>query len=390
MAVSGDELIVGGQFTTADGVAAKHLAKWNGNTWSAMGAGFDGDVWALAVAGSNVYAGGYFKAAGGNPASCIARWDGSSWSALGGGVDGNVFALTVSGSNLFAGGSFIYATNNGGVAVVANGIARWNGSEWVPLGLGTNNWVQTLASSGNDLYAGGLFTTAGGNQASRIVKWDGANWSTIGGLNSSVYSLASSGNILYAGGAFTRVTNGAGVSIAASRIAAWDGTNWSALGSGLDNTVKALVINTGKLYAGGLFSTAGGSPAQRICEWNGAAWSPLGAGINGVSPEVRSLASKGTDIYVGGWFTTAGGKISGHAAKWAPLAFQTGSINVSNGWFNVILTGPDTNSVIVEAASNLTDWTPIATNTLPVGGGWQTALPVGTNIHQSFRARLGP
>ena len=45
-------------------------------------------VYALAVSGTNLYAGGYFTTAGGVTANYIAKWDGSAWSALGSGMSG--------------------------------------------------------------------------------------------------------------------------------------------------------------------------------------------------------------------------------------------------------------------------------------------------------------
>jgi hypothetical protein len=59
-------------------------------------------------AGPALYAGGGFNTAGGQSASKIARWDGQSWSALGGGATSNqVFALAAfddgAGLALFAG-----------------------------------------------------------------------------------------------------------------------------------------------------------------------------------------------------------------------------------------------------------------------------------------------
>jgi hypothetical protein len=101
---SGAALYAGGTFTSAVGVAANYIAKWNGSSWSALGSGVNGRVDALAVfdngSGPALYAGG----------NSIAKWNGSSWSALGSGVNGTVNALTVfddgSGPALYAGGSF--------------------------------------------------------------------------------------------------------------------------------------------------------------------------------------------------------------------------------------------------------------------------------------------
>jgi hypothetical protein len=72
-----------------------------------------------------------------------------------------------------------------------------------------DDWVVALASDGTNLYAAGPFKTAGGTPASGIAKWDGTNWSPMGsGLISGqyglgVFGLAVSGQSLYAGGNFT-------------------------------------------------------------------------------------------------------------------------------------------------------------------------------------------
>jgi len=149
-------LYIGGNFTVVGDVVANRIAKWDGSSWSALGAGMNNEVHALTVSGSDLYAGGSFMTAGGVTANYVAKWNGSSWSALGSGMNYRVFALAVSGSDLYAGGQF---TTAGGVA--ANYIAKWDGSSWSALGAGMNNEVHALAVSGNNVYAGGDFTTAG-------------------------------------------------------------------------------------------------------------------------------------------------------------------------------------------------------------------------------------
>jgi hypothetical protein len=167
-----------------------------------------------------LYAGGGFTIAGTNAANYIAQWNGSGWSALGAGMNSNVSALAVSGGTLYAGGGFTIAGNN-----AANYIAQWNGSGWSALGsgmAGANGYVAALAVAAGTLYAGGYFTTAGNNAARCIAQWDGSSWSALGsgmgGLDyypytyPSVNALAVSGGRLYAGGSFT--TAGTNVSFA--------------------------------------------------------------------------------------------------------------------------------------------------------------------------------
>jgi hypothetical protein len=81
----------------------------------------------------------------------------------------------VSGSDVYVGGSFTTAGGN-----PANYIARWNGSSWSALGSGLDNGVSAIAVSGNDIYVGGSFLNAGGNPANNVAKWNGSNWSPLG------------------------------------------------------------------------------------------------------------------------------------------------------------------------------------------------------------------
>jgi hypothetical protein len=331
-------LYIGGEFTVAGNVIAINIAQWNGTNWSALGSGMGGDyhiVEALAVSGSTLYAGGEFTTAGGIAATNIAQWNGSSWSALGSGMDRIVYALAVSGGTLYAGGFF---TNAGGN--LANCIAQWNGSSWSALGSGMNNGVRALAVSGDTLYAGGDFTNAGGSAANCIAKWDGSSWSALGsGMSGASYdfdgdgdyeygpsvsALAVSGSMLYAAGAFTSAGGNP-----ANYIAKWNGSSWSALGSGISGSggdiygddygpyVYALAMSGSTLYAGGIFYAAGGNSANCIAQWDGSSWSPLGSGVSGASsegdgvgeyygPYVYALAVSGTgsNLYVGGNFDT--------------------------------------------------------------------------------------
>src|SRR5436305_13261033 len=87
IAVSGADVYIGGNFTTAGAVSANHIAKWNSttNTWSALGSGADNTINAITVSGSDLYVGGSFIVAGGVGVNHIAKWSiaTNTWSALG-------------------------------------------------------------------------------------------------------------------------------------------------------------------------------------------------------------------------------------------------------------------------------------------------------------------
>src|SRR5262249_19672618 len=150
---------------------------------SALGSGMNDLVYALTVyddgSGPALYAGGRFTTAGGVPANFIAKWDGTSWSALGSGIGGTFPSVPApavyddgGGPALVAGGAF---TTAGGVP--ANRIANWDGTSWSALGSGMNDLVLALTvyddGGGPALYDGGAFATAGEVGVNFIAKWDG-------------------------------------------------------------------------------------------------------------------------------------------------------------------------------------------------------------------------
>jgi hypothetical protein len=118
----------------------------------------------------NLYAGGNFTTAGGASVNNIARWDGATWSALGAGVSGWVQALTFDQSgNLYAAGAFVTA---GGSS--ASRLARWNGSAWSSFGsgLGMQGYILALALDGSgNIYVGGPFNAAGNKQSAGFALW---------------------------------------------------------------------------------------------------------------------------------------------------------------------------------------------------------------------------
>jgi hypothetical protein len=70
-------------------------------------------------------------------------------------------------------------------------------------------------------------------------------------------ALTVSGNYLYVGGYF-----GTADYLPASRIAKWDGTYWATLGSGVNSNIRAVAVYGSDVYVGGLFSRAGGKTSN--------------------------------------------------------------------------------------------------------------------------------
>lgn len=308
-------LVVGGAFTHAGGVPANHIAMWNGSSWQALGAGFDGDVWALTVYNGKLIAGGAFVFSGTLEVKFIAEWDGTSWIDLEGGMDNRVVALTTYKGSLIAGGYFNDADGP------ANHIARWDGHAWFPLGSGTaggtQGQVMALAVHGDDLIAGGFISSAGGVATNHVAKWNGSAWSPLaGGVNGIVYSLASNGSTLAAG-----CLNG---------IYGWNGAAWSTIGSGTVGGVYPYVLALanygGDFFAGGLFKSIGGVPAEGMARWNGTEWTPVSSGVfnGGSTSGVYTLSAYGTSLAAGGIFYSAGGVSSGNVAVWNQPYFDHG------------------------------------------------------------------
>lgn len=196
----GPALYAGGEFTSVDGGAASRIARWDGSAWSSLGAGMTlGSVQALGVfddgGGPDLYAGGSFLDAGGQPASRVARWDGSSWSALGAGMNSTVHAFATfdhgDGPALYAGGSF----------ALADGPALYVGGRFHSAGgASVNNiarGVLALATfdpgDGPSLHVvGGGFGFDAGD--AYLARWDGCappTWADLGGGTAGVDGIPS-------------------------------------------------------------------------------------------------------------------------------------------------------------------------------------------------------
>ena len=416
LAADGTNLFAGGLFSTAGGLAATNIARWDGQAWSALGAGITapigggsfigesgevvleiaGGVETLVIQNHRLYVGGNFELAGGVAATNIAVWDGGEWSSLGEGLQGVSFGGGYGGSvstmgavktlafqetNLYAGGYF----RASGATALTN-VARWDGSEWHPLGDGTAadfaEHVSALALTGNRVLVGGYFSGAGGLATTNLAWWDGNNWSpfrTDASVNPAGFLADGSGVIVF--GKFTNV-GGAN----SSAIARYEGTNWAGYGSGIAGELKAAVWFGTNLYVGGEFQVAGGKSAGFLARWDGHDWRALFPGKGGAlfgSP--TAMAANANGVYVAGTFVSAGETPVRSVAHFDGNAWTSMDEGLSPRTSHLI-SAVGTNLYLVEQTSG---FTPAPTTLMRWNGSaWAATAPSLTNALPFNQAKV--
>jgi len=248
--------------------------KWTGSAWAMVGNAMGDHIYAL-LADPN---GNLFVRLSTNlGVGYVRKWDGTGWGStdgVGGTDDIGSLALDESGN--------LYAGRNGGVS-------KWNGTSWSEVGSMFTSFetmqesvgrVDTLVFDGaGNLYAGGVFDGVGVTGALNIARWNGTQWTGLGGGGiakvSGKVAIGPEG-ALYASGVFFG-ENGERI----TGLARWDGKSWRSLGTvNPPGRVLALAVDrAGKLYAGGNFKFPGCVPHHGVAVWSGSDWRPLEVGL---------------------------------------------------------------------------------------------------------------
>ncbi|MEI7742796.1 MAG: fibronectin type III domain-containing protein [Chloroflexota bacterium] len=266
-------LIVGGSFSDAGGMAtADNLAAWTGSTWtSRLSVGhalspFNDAVNTLAVAGDSLYVGGDFTNASELGAGdAIVRWNGRDLSTV---------APVAAADGPFAGGTSvgdIATTADGRLWVVgANGattlVAAWDPGAAMWSGLGGPAFVSnagfayTVAvnATGTAVTIGGSFLDWGGAAtADGVARWNGTAWSGLGsnGAGDGALAVGTVSDLRYYGTSLLVAGNFTGPS---QDLAAWNGSKWLAMGTDAPGILHGILPVGRVLYAGGSFSNMGG------------------------------------------------------------------------------------------------------------------------------------
>ena len=416
LALSGGVVYAGGMFTNVGGQARGGIAALDVTTGlaTAWNPSASGSVSALVPSGSVLYAAGSFGVAAFDVTTGLA----TAWSPNIGGAR-PARALVVAGNTVYVGGGVTFGGHQASPCVAAVDATTGLVQAWKPL---ANQPVHALAVSGSTAYVGGSFTSIGGVPRTYIAALDedtGAAraWDPglLGTYYGAVFTLATWGDLVYAGGVFTwggyptpTHRNLVAVDAATGQVAAWTPKPYSGWGG---YPVEALAVSGNLLYVAGEFTKISGQTRSYLAQVDLTtglltAWNPA------VDGPVTSLALSGNTVYAMGFFAIVGGQsrigiaaldaTTGLPTAWNPgttfdysydpppasaLAVSGGIVYVA-GNYDSIGGQPRNGLAAVDAATGqVTAWDPNASggytphvNTLALSGsavyagGWFTSI----------------
>jgi len=379
--LDGNDLYVGGSFTTVNTLAITRIAKvnaTNGNVDASWNPAPNSTVLSVGDAGDEILIGGFFTAVGDRTTdryvARISKTTGETIQTRS--PNSTVEDIEASSNGLYVGGSFTqfgyyhsnlalipenstiperdFPTTNStvfgiiddgsdgyfvhGSFTTIGGVSRSRLAHILPDGTvdpdfapSINSTVTTLVLDGNDLYIGGSFSSIDGNAVSRIAKLN----TTIGAVdtdftpqtNSTVEALLFENGTLYAGGSFTEV-NGS----PRARLAAFDSngdlTAWAPEANG---TVEDLDVFNGDIYIAGSFSTIGAITTNRLAALDPVSGALTTFDAGSLNGTVFDIEVSGSSIFIGGSFTSIQGETRGRLAE---LNATTGALQPLNISFN--------------------------------------------------------
>ena len=262
--------------------------------------------------------------------------------------------------------SNLYAGTYSGIFLSTN-----NGNSWVPIDTGlTNTNIQTIAISGNNIFAGsyggGVFLSTN----------NGNSWVAINnGLSClKIITIVIRDSCIFAG------TEGGGVFLTTN-----NGLSWTAVNNGLYNdTIFSLVISGTNIFAGTRYG------GVYLSTNNGTNWTAVNSGLTYSNSIIWTMAANGQNVFIA---NDAGGIYlsNDNGTSWINkgLEFAGTESLIING--NKIFAG--TSKGVFLSIDNGTNW--IAVNdglndTLYVDPDYIFAYPIATCGDNIFVALLNP
>lgn len=395
----GATLFVGGEFSTIGGatrygIAALNLSSGNARLWNGY-SDIDNAVFSLVVSNDLLYVGGYFGNIGTKSRNNLAALDlvngeANSWNPS---MESGVESLAVDGSgNIYAGGDFISVGWAHRTYIAAIDATTGQVTPWAPQ---ANNYVNALAFYNNTVYAAGNFTTIGGQSRNSI-----AGLNTTDGLatafnpnpapfTGNIHCMAVANNLIYAGGSFTSMGGQSRNNLAAVDPLTGNATSWDPNAS---SQVDAIAITGSTAYIGGYFTSIGSDSRYHIgaVDLNtglATSWNP---GVN-TNEYIYSLAVNNNTLYVGGYYTTISSQsrnniaafdvTTGNLTAWNPnasngvssFAFGNNQVYVGGGFLTIGGQSRKGLAALDPVTGNASSWNPLSS-------GGVGALALNNNI----------
>lgn len=316
-------LVIAGDFSTAGSVEAANIAVWrqSDRTWQSLGTGFgpagsnNHVVCLVSLPDGSLVAGGYFQTTRGAPANFVAKWNGTEWVPIGSPLNAAVRALAVSADGrLIAGGNF-RLPSEGGLTSIA---ALENGA-WIPLRAGEWDGVfgyvtHVVALPDGEIIAAGPYLNEFDETRAPIAIWNGTEWFRMGISAGTIDAMAVSvdGRVAIAGSG-----------LGPEYLAIWHGDMWDFVDEpyGAIETREMVFLSTGELVVDFSMGNWGlpGIPSGPH-KWDGSTWMRLGTGRPGsnyaeaivrLSDDRVILARQAPEIWDGSRWWPLGRGISG-------------------------------------------------------------------------------
>lgn len=380
LALGSNSICLGGDFTSFGGLPRKNAAALD----LATGAATDWDPKAnasvniLVVESNVVYAGGTFTTLGSENRNCLAALDAETgavldWNPVVIGKTPKVSALALSSDAVFVGGVFtnVGSAKRNGLAKVSRSTGSAMDWDLAPEGATSSKApvISSLLLSGDRLYVAGDFVKLGGKARLRLGAVDASlsnvlDWNP--GASNQVVEMVQVDNTLVICGSFTNAGGLHRTYLAAIDTSTGTATTWN---PGPNKAVYAIAVAGNSVYAGGDFTSIGGEFRNRLAivslaNAQSGEWNP---NMNGI---VRTLVATPGAVYVGGDFTTVGGQAHRYFAVFPKrlgfLSTAGSTVVTPEGSFEAKLQVPDGQRVIIQASTDLINWSNIQTN-VPAG-----------------------
>ncbi|MEL6343039.1 MAG: hypothetical protein AAFV53_07880 [Myxococcota bacterium] len=262
---------------------AMNVARWDGATWSAYGAGLQESIGPTSVGVPGAWAiwgdhqgetwvGGLFHESDEALVMQLGRWDGSDWRPAvgGGGYHGQPFwvqhIVSTDSFTGFGGDLWIDGARVTMARWSEEGFVAWEGAPQGPLNA-------LVSGADGRVWAAGSLTL--GDAPTALAVWDGGSWSSaLPSIEGEIADLIPTATGVWVLGPYThQETSGVGF---------FDGDVLTPAASGaMPDVIMGAVAPDGTLFVHGFFDEIGGVSANGLASWDGQSWRALGDGLDG-------------------------------------------------------------------------------------------------------------